>query len=182
VLFFVGVVRADGPARFGTITLLLVLAAYLIYAHPAWWIVYYAEVFAVFFFVAVRELTRFGASALTLDAGQLRAALTLALLLASPWLIRDVVKARESVDRRLHFQRQAAKTLAAIPESSAAVFVRYPPTHQHHESLVLNTPDYRTAPLWLVYDRGADNERLLRTTDRAAYRLHTDTWVLEKIR
>jgi hypothetical protein len=36
--------------------------------------------------------------------------------------------------------------------------------------------------VWLVSDRGADNDRLLRLTDRAAYRLHTDTWQLERLR
>ena len=36
------------------------MAVYLIYAHPALWVVPYADVFPVFFFTGSLELTRLG--------------------------------------------------------------------------------------------------------------------------
>ncbi|HVG45117.1 MAG TPA: hypothetical protein VM890_10320, partial [Longimicrobium sp.] len=66
----------------------------------------------------------------------------------------------EAVDRRV----------AAIPEPKAVVFVRYAPDHTVHWSLVRNEPDPAAARVWRVYDRGADNPRLLRAApDRVPY-------------
>ena len=71
--------------------------------------------------------------------------------------------------------------LAAI-QDDAVVFIHYPATHEHDLSLITNAPDYRRERLWLVYDRGRDNDQLLRLTRRAAYRLNTKNWTLDRLR
>jgi dolichyl-phosphate-mannose-protein mannosyltransferase len=183
VLFAVlGVVQARGPARFGVISGMGLVLAYLVYAHPAWWTIYYTEVFAVFFFVASLGVMSVTNAALKPNGPALHGALVLMFVIMTPWLVSDVRRARRYSDGRSEFQRHARTVLAALPNRPAVVFVHYPPDHLHYQSLVGNTPDYRTAPVWLVYDRGSDNERLLRLTDRAAYRLHTETWTLERLR
>ena len=182
VLFVVGLIRSRGTLRFAALSAICLFLAYLLYAHPAWWTIYYTEVFPVFFVIAAYELMRFGRSALKLDEQGCRAAFLAGLTLIAPWMAADVMRARAQSDARSGFQRQAVKTLSTIPEARAVVFVEYPPGHLHFQSLVGNTPDYRSAHLWLVYDRGEDNERLLGITDRAAYRLKTATWTLERIR
>ena len=182
MLFLAGAFRTRGPARFGAISGLLLMAAYLAYAHPPAWIVYYAEIFPVFFYVASQELLRFGRTAMRLDASQLRSASIVMVVLMTPFLASDLIEARQVNDERSRFHRTAAKVLEAIPERPAVVFVHYPRNHNYHRSLIENAPDYRTAPIWLVYDRGPANGRLLHLTDRVAYRLDTETWKLERVR
>jgi hypothetical protein len=187
VLFALGAVRLRGPGRFALMSAGCLLAGYLIYAHPAQWVVYYAEVFPVFFFIASLELVRLGRSELKLGPGQLRAAILLVTLLLLPPSFSDVLSARRVNDDRSKFHRAAASALAraraSIPrDESAVVFVRYPQTHNHHFSITTNTPDYHKARLWIVHDRGAANERLLRLTNRAAYRLHTVNWTVDRLR
>jgi dolichyl-phosphate-mannose-protein mannosyltransferase len=182
LLFCLGAVVTRGPARFGLVSIFLIIGAHLIYAHFVWWTLYYVETLPVFFFLGVSGLIWIGRFLLQLDASRLQSALMLAAVLMTPWLAHDVFGARQERDRRAAFQRQARATLAAIPGREVVVFVHYPEGHLFHDSLVVNTPDYRTARLWLVYDRGPDNARLLELTDRPAFKLYTDTWTLERIR
>ena len=183
VLFVLGALRVRGPRRFALTSAGCLLAGYLIYAHPAQWVVYYAEVFHVFFFIASLELSRLGRVELRLAPGQLRSATAFVMLLLLPPTVSDVLDARRINDERSNFHRAAGAALASIPpDEPAIVFVRYPQTHNHHLSLVANTPDYRKARLWVAYDRGPANERLLRLTDRAAYRLSTTNWTVERLR
>ena len=183
VLFALGALRVRGPGRFALMSAGCLLAGYLIYAHPAQWVVYYAEVFPVFFFIASLELIRLGRVELKLAPGQLRSATLIVMLLLLPLTVSDVLEARRVNDERSNFHRAAAATLASISrDEPAIVFVRYPETHNHHLSLVTNTPDFRKARLWVVHDRGSANERLLRLTDRAAYRLSTKNWTAERLR
>jgi hypothetical protein len=183
VLFAFGALRVRGPGRFALISAGCLLGGYLIFAHPARWVVYYAEIFPVFFFTASLELLWLGHTKLKLDRGQLQTViLTLTLMVLLP-TASDVLEARRVNDERSRFHRLAAGTLASISrDEPAVVFVRYPQTHNHHLSLVANTPDYQKARLWVVYDRGSANERLLRLTNRAAYRLSTENWTVERLR
>jgi hypothetical protein len=161
----------------------LLLAAYLIYATPSFWVVYYAEIFPAFFFVAAREMLRLWETVFKLRSPRAQAAavvVTLACL--TPAMGWDVFSSRHDHDVSSTFHRAAARVLDAIPETPAVVFVHQPPPYRHDASLIVNSPDYRTARLWLVYDRGADNARLLQLTDRAAYRFDTVTMTLERIR
>jgi hypothetical protein len=179
--FAVGAVVLRGPLRFGVVSFALLVGGYLIYAHAAKWTVYYAEAFPVFFAVvaaAAAEVAR-RMAAQDADTAQ-RAAIAIAMM-ALPFMAGDVVMARHNSDVEHAFHRQATARLATIT-APAVVFVHYPTGFDYHRSLVVNDVDFRSAPIWLVYDRGADNERLLRATDRAAYRLDVTTWAVERIR
>jgi hypothetical protein len=182
LLFCFGAFVTSGPVRFGLVSAALMIGAHLIYAHFVWWTVYYVELLPVGFFVAACGLTWLGRAVLQLDPRRLQSAMMLAAVLMTPWLAGDVLDARHERDRRAAFQRDARAALAAVPDREAIVFVHYPEGHLFHDSLVVNAPDYRTARLWLVYDRGPDNARLLELTARPAFRLYTDTWALERIR
>jgi hypothetical protein len=71
-----------------------------------------------------------------------------------------------SVSNRVQFERRVAE----LPGRPAMVFVRYGPWHSPSRSLVVNRADWQTAPAWIVYDRGAENERLQALArDRQAY-------------
>jgi len=177
-----GAMRARGPLLFGVVSAAIDVIAHLVYAHPSFWVCYYFEIFPVFFLSAGYGLTLVGRQALGLDAVRCRAAVLLAVALASPWLAVEVAQAKRERDRWSEFHRTAARTLASIPDPAAVVFVRYPVGHEHHQSLIVNAPDYRSARLWVVYDRGAGNDRLLEATDRPAYRLWTEGWRLERLR
>jgi hypothetical protein len=182
VLFILGAWRKAGPVRFASASVLALLTAYLVFAHPPNWTVYYVEIFPVFFFIAVHEFFRLGRALVKLDASATRAAVGLTFCLLAPWLVADVLRAREQKEEIVQFHRHAENTLARIPERGAVVFIHYAPTHNHNLSLITNAPDYRAERLWLVYDRGRDNERLLQLTDRAAYRLNTEDWSLDRLR
>ena len=54
-----------------------------------------------------------------------------------------------------------SKYLAQHYPVPGIVFVRYMPTHYIHESLVANDPDLASARLWIVFDRGAENQKLI---------------------
>jgi hypothetical protein len=183
LLFLWAAFRARGPTGFCVMSMVFLLAAYLIYAHPSLWVVYYAEIFPAFFFVASRELLRLGQTAFKLRSpGALAAAVAVTLACLTPALVWDVFSARSEHDVRSTFHRAAARVLDTIPETPAVVFVHQVAPYRHDASLIVNSPDYRTARLWLVYDRGADNARLLQVTDRAAYRFDADALTLERIR
>jgi hypothetical protein len=182
VLFFaMGVAMGPSVVRFAAVSGLALFLGYLAYAHPASWTLYYVEAFPIFFFVASYQLVQFAKTALLLEGRPLTVAAALFLLLVSPWLANDVKAARSERDRTSVFHRTARRVLADVP-SRSVVFVQYPAGHSHHRSLIANTPDYRAAPVWVVYDRGERNTYLLRTTDRAAYRLRTADWSLERLR
>jgi hypothetical protein len=173
-----------GPARFALASSLLLTIAYLTFAHPPKWTVYYVEIYPVFFFVSAAALFRVAEFRKRIDTTSLRAAFLILLLLLSPKLYADVRHARwtRATDARPNFYRNAARVLGTIPDRAAVVFVHYPRSHDHHVSLITNSPDYRTARLWLVYDRGDANARLLACTDRPAYRLNTEDWTLLRLR
>ncbi len=181
-LFVWGAIRARGAIAFGVISAACLVLAHLVYAHPAQWTLYYSEAFPVFFFVAAYALVGLARAVLKVDEKGARPVVLLALILISPWVARDVLCARDQSDTRNEFQRRARSLLATLPGEPTVVFVQYPPGHSYRDSLVVNTPDYRIAPVWTVYDRGADNQRLLAMTDRTAYVLKVATWTLERIR
>ena len=182
ILFVAGAIRARGATGVALISFVCLVLAHLVYAHPAQWTLYYVEVFPVFFFIAACELVRISRSLFKGNERSVRAAILLGLILMARWFSDDVLRARDGSDMRNRFQYQAGSILATLPPAPAVVFVDYPPNHWHSNSLVGNTPDYRTAHAWMVYDRGEDNDRLLRITDRAAYRLKTADWTLERLR
>ena len=183
VLILAGVRHASGVARVGVTTVALLLLAYLSFAHPPMWIVYYFEVLPILYFLAAREIGRLlqKSTGPGNDASWASAMLMVAVLLL-PLGANDVRRVRSAVDARNAFNRSAEAVLAGLPPGKAIVFVSYPPSQNPHLALTRNEPDLASAPRWLVYDRGAENAALRALApDRAAYRLDAATMRIERL-
>jgi hypothetical protein len=183
IVAVIGLLASPAAVWFALATCVLLLLSYATYAHDPSWSVYYAETMPVLAF-----LTALGASVLmrrivavllgsrrdaSLEAGVGTAThlgLVLALLLMLAPALGDVRLVRTVRQRETLYHRNFNQLVSAISASKAIVFVRYRPNHAAHFSLVRNVPDLSSAPVWVVYDRGADNARLLRLApDRVPY-------------
>jgi hypothetical protein len=178
------VLHGSAVDRFAVIPLGMLFLAYLTFAHPPMWTVYYLEVLPIFYYLAARELGRlihkFSGSGAEMpgrwSAAVANASLATAILLL-PFGVSDVLRVRSAVDRRNSFHRTARNALTALPQEKSIVFVSYPADHIHHRALTRNEPDLASAERWLVYDRGTRNAELLSLApDRKAYRLDVRTF------
>jgi dolichyl-phosphate-mannose-protein mannosyltransferase len=172
--------------RFGALTVGILLAAYLVFAHPQAWIVYYVEVLPILFFLGARELGRifhtFGGLGPeqrgAWPAQAVNACLGAAVLLL-PFGVSDVVRVRAAVDQRHAFNRLGDAAIRALPAEKAIVFVHYPQGHNPHLALTRNEVDLAAARQWVVYDRGTRNDELRALApDRRAYLLDAATFRL----
>lgn len=158
------------PAWVAVASAALLPLLYLSYAHVPVWTLYYVESFPVLGFLtglglwtALRALTTRRSSVLA-HAPALAAAVIAILVLL------DSARQR-STNLEVSAPRVRFRSLVlAIPDSRAIVFVRYAPQHDPHRSLIANGSDLAHARVWVVYDRGEENE-LLRgiAPERAAY-------------
>ena len=189
-LILAAALRASGVERAGVFTIAWLLLAYLTFAHPPIWTIYYLEVLPIFYFLAACELGRvihkFGGSGADTSgawpAPAANASLAIALLLL-PFGINDVRRVRAANDVRNSFHRAAEAAIEALPsEQKAIVFVAYPPSANPHLGLTRNEPDLASARRWIVYDRAAANAELRALApDRAAYLLDTATMRMERL-
>jgi hypothetical protein len=189
VLIVVAAMRASGVERAGVFTIAVLLLAYLTFAHPPIWTLYYVEVLSIFYFLAACELGRMVHKVGGLEshaggrwpASAANASLAIALLLL-PFGLNDVRRVRAANDIRSAFHRRAEAALAMLPPEKAIVFVSYPPSQNPHLGLTRNEPDLASALRWVVYDRGARNGELRALAPgRAAYRLDAATMSVEKL-
>ncbi len=189
LLFFGGLAALDRRGWFAMAWAPALLLVYLPFAHPPQWGVYYHDVHPVLAFVTALGLWRalawlatgswrLGPEAASRTAFPAAALAVLALALA----VSDAAATRRQVQQRVAYHRAFARTIASIPEPRAVVFVRYHPGHNPHRSLIANPSDYARARVWLVYDRGPDNQRLLeRAPDRAAYLFDEASFALSRL-
>jgi hypothetical protein len=188
VLVLGALLRPSPAERFGLICIGVLFAAYLLFAHPAMWVVYYVEILPVCFFLAASQLGRLfhrlgGSGHLEGSAWPPTAAnaALVAMAIVVPLGIVDIARVRTAIDGRNDFHRKAVQTLDAVP-GKAVVFVRYPGRHNHHLSLARNEPDLAAAPRWIVTDRGNRNKELRALApDRSAYLLDAATLKLEAL-
>ena len=158
-----GVVKAPRQSRLALGAAVLLVAAHLGYAHAPQWTVYYTEVLPVLaFFTAVGLawlLAPAAGTGPTRGVSRFAAAAILVL-----WFLnstRTVVAARGR-SLRLHRPITAfAQKLTTIRNGKAVVFVREGQHPSLNRSLVLNAPDLRRAPIWVVHDLGPRNAELL---------------------
>jgi hypothetical protein len=182
---------------------------YLSYAHPAWWTMYYVESMPVMAFVTALGMARLFAllyrrvpserrtvvSHLTSAAAALRRGagtamevdgrrfVTAAVLVATAGIVAAAGVARQvksTLAQDHSFYDAFTELVRQIPDQRAIVFVRYSEKHPDGLSLVRNVADLDRAPLWTVYDRGDDNERLLALApDRVPYLFDEKSWTLK---
>jgi hypothetical protein len=188
-LLLVGAVAVPGAGLFCLGSIASLAAAYLFYAHHLGWDVYYYEGQAALAFLAAAGLWAVMTWASTgrfprgLDTPA-RAALASALLLVTLGLVAviEVDAVRQDWSARTRYFKAAQTLFGRIPEAKAIVFVRYGPEHTADSSLVVNPPDYDDARLWVVHDRGADNERLRALApQRAGYVFDEASWSLWRL-
>ncbi len=176
-------VSPHGPQlAFASVVCIFLL--YLAYAHFANWTVYYVETYGVLAYATGLGLwrcfrlleSRSKSPALSgAGLGLLAGALVVA---AAPSLL----EARERREVGLHESIAFADALRTLPRRPAIVFVRYGTRHDPHRSLIVNGPDLEKAPVWVVYDRGAENTRLLRIApNRAPFLYDEETRALRPL-
>lgn len=164
-------------------TALLLLLAYLSYAsHPAWTL-YYLESAPVFAYITAAGIAATAGFLLRLPSARwrsdewrsprlARALVAGAAILALPTLF-SLRHARQAHLGSLAYHTWFARMLGELPVRPAILFVRYAPNHNPHRSLVRNSPDPQREPVWVVYDRGAEENATLmaHAPGRTAYLL-----------
>jgi hypothetical protein len=175
----IGLLAMTGPLALALTTCAGLLIAYLWFAHPAEWAVYYLEIIPVMAFLTAAGLSQV-ATVVAARLGRLATSARPTLALAGMGALFVMLMAwpvsRAHVDWRHRFalsrryQDTFRALVAKIPDSKAIVFVRYAPDHFVHLSLIANGPEGPASRIWTVHDRGDDNQRLMRLApDRTAY-------------
>jgi hypothetical protein len=169
VLFFaVGLAALSGGAWLALASGALLLGVHLAFAHPSLWWPYYLELLPVLAFVTAVGIWRlFLRVADEHRAPAVAAAVAMGAVVLSAM---DGTTARRNGAITRSAQEHFQTRIAALPDSAAVVFVRYAPSHDHHRSLVVNEADLARQRVWVVYDRGDENEQLRRLApQRSAY-------------
>ena len=169
----------------------LLFVVHIMHAHSPVWTVFYHEAVpalafatAIGFVALARRVQRAPARGPDSDPHEARVlvapahaavALLLVALAVLPGQLADIANARAGLDLLKRPQREFVETVASLEapliNPRLIVFVKYPASFSGHRSLVGNPPDYATAPTWMVYDRGAENDVLRHLApERIAYR------------
>lgn len=172
-LLLLGVVGGGSVIAFGGLSAITLMVAYLWFAHPAEWTVYYMELHVVLV-VAVAM----GAGRLAEIVGRWRifapraddpalAARRRALILVALALYAtpDTVRALEWGRARRAETAAPHAALAAVEgalSTPAIIFIRNAPDHDVHRGLIENRFDLATASVWRVRDLGTHNADLIR--------------------
>lgn len=171
------------------------IAAYLLYATPPQWTLYYYETVATLAYFTAAGLA-WAASMIGRPRGVaqspafhwrsprwLRALACGGALLAVPGFVAlRTIHGQHISDRQ--FLSQFGALLASIRDDKAVMFVRHSRMHNPHRALVRNVADPERERVWVVYDRGeVENARLMALTPaRKAYLFDEDagrTYVYE---
>lgn len=190
LLAVVGLAAAGSAGVFAVASAVAMLLAYLAFAHPPHWTVYYLEIEVVGPWLAAlgawtivtwarerRRPTRADIAAMPTGsalAGLLLVAPVVAVLAGEAPRQREAHWHAQNYFRRVHLLAQR------MPGARKMVFVRYGPGHSPHYSLVANDADLASSPVWWVYDRGAEENARLRALapDRTAYVLDEELgWI-----
>ncbi|HEX5386958.1 MAG TPA: glycosyltransferase family 39 protein [Gemmatimonadales bacterium] len=166
----IGLLVAPAPVLFAALTSALLMIGYLVYYHSPIWTVYYLEIQPVLTLLTamgIWQLTRlvawYGRPRMRERWRDIRApaGIVAVFVLVAPlvvWNLRDgALHLRQIREYHAYFRGLENR----IP-GPAIVFVRYQLHHTFNFSLITNPPSYDKAKVWLVYDRGADDARLLR--------------------
>jgi hypothetical protein len=178
VFAVLGMLGASAELLFAVAGCGVLILAYLVFAHAPFWSVYYMEGHPALAFATAcgllavlsgisERFTRTPERAAAVARWALAAVCVGGLILPS---LPQLWFARASVQQRLEYQTAFRREVEAISDRKMVVFVRYAPGHNPHRELVSNDPDLATSRAWIVYDRGARNEELMRLArGRVAY-------------
>ncbi len=173
VLAAIGLVKGGPSLRFAALSGVLVVLAYLSYAHWHGWTIYYLELAPVaaaatatgLWYVLSRYLderrARYGA------AGAATALLALSVL--------SIETHRVINHNNNRYYRVFAEAMSALPNKPAIVFAFYDSTAKTHRAVVRNFAHLQAADVWIVHDLGARNRELMTLApNRAVYRFDAD--------
>ena len=188
LLLLASFVRIQSAVVFSAVACASLLGAYLVFAQPPEWVVYYVELLPMLHFMAAVALVRLLAPGGAADQrrvaiqANLGWAATIVVVALVPLCAGDLTRVRARIDRRNAFHRQADQLVRRAPPHSI-LFVRYGSTQSPHFAITRNEPDLAEARSWVVYDRGADNDRLAALApDRKVYVLDMEALRLEPLR
>ncbi len=160
----IGALRMRRVALVGIPALALLVLAHLLYAYPPGWNVYYMETLPVLALLTAAGIERLIHLPARVPDALRRLAPGLTLTLLGLWVFWSVGLAVHSRERSIRTHRPFvafAHARESLDGRRAVVFVRYGRRHSALRSLVTNVPDLRSAPVWVVHDRGAENAKLL---------------------
>lgn len=180
VLFVAGLVRRQAPLRFAVVSALLLVLAYLPYAHWPGWTVYYLEaapVLAAGVAVGAWNL----ASRFAPRREPVVALATTVFVLGAGVPAARHWRAYHLGPEGSELHRQMAQLLPQLP-APGILFVRYSPRIPFNPAVVRNSAHLERERMWIVHDRGARNADLLRLAPgRASHLLDIDRTVRETV-
>jgi hypothetical protein len=151
----------------------LLILLYLTYWHVHNWTIYYLELSPVLCFVTALGIWRFLSIVSALLASRRSAAPASEGRVAPSWAA--LFGAALFLPAAFHVEAARGYKLGQLAGQArfrarvngltgpAIVFVRHGPLHDGNRALVENGDDLSRLPVWVVHDRGEDNERLLRS-------------------
>jgi hypothetical protein len=166
-------------------TSVLLVLGYLTYAHSSYWSVYYMEIQPVLAFATAVGWWRLASvlanrkvewplrTVLAPDSGAVLGIVVSAVLLL-PYLTRTVSSMAADKVGSQAYHRNFRELLALAPGEKIMVFIHYAPSHSPHMALVTNAPDLAKARAWTVYDRGAEDLKLMRLDPQRTPYLYDD--------
>jgi hypothetical protein len=185
-------VALPAEATIGVVSATLLVLIHLLYAYDIGWTIYYFELLPVLAFMtglglalAIRWLVRRVETSSIAEPTKRIGLAAVATVYAIGALLHvageaGLARAKHNWLRRPQYAFEAA--LATLPEESSVVFIRYAPDHSPHLSLIDNGPDLDRVRIWTVYDRGAENTKLMRRfPGRAAFLYDEATGRIERL-
>ncbi len=169
----IGLITLSAESAFAFASCVVLLLAYLSYATPPQWTLYYYETVPTLAFLTASGMA-WAASMIGRPRGagpspafRWRSAKWSGALVAAgaafvlPGLVAlQIIHGQHVSDRRYLTQFDAL--LSSIHDPRAVLFVRHAGMHNPHHSYVRNTANLATERVWVVYDRGeTENARLL---------------------
>jgi hypothetical protein len=166
-------------------TSVLLVLGYLSYAHSSYWSVYYMEIQPVLAFATAVGWWRLASLIANrkvewplrvvpaMDAGAVLGVIVSAALLL-PYLTRTISSMAADKVGSQAYHRNFRELLALAPGDKIMVFIHYAPDHSPHMALVTNAPDLAKARAWTVYDRGAEDLKLMKLDPQRRPYLYDD--------
>jgi hypothetical protein len=173
--FLVGLWAMGRELRFGLIGAVLLLFAYLPYAHDPSWTLDYLEIAPVVAMItacgiwrALVAMVRGVVIQLHIDRRPKLGSSLVALVLCV-FALPTLSQWRQQHKRSSSVTDAFAAAMKELPSRKSIVFIRYA-QRPHHLGLVSNYPNLGNAPVWVVHDLGDRNKELLQLAeDRTAF-------------